>query len=71
MESIERYGLIACSIGSVGVASLLYRGTPLLSLQDVSNVGYYPAVLGYVFYALVFGVGLVLVAWHRKTAQSV
>lgn len=70
MESTERYGLIVCGIGLVGIVSLIYRGTPLLSLQNISEFGYYPAVLGYVFYLLVFGVGCVLFRWRREATQE-
>lgn len=70
MEPTERYGLITCGIGLIGVLFLIYRGTPLLSLQNVSSFSYYPAVLAYVFFFLVFGVGLILLNLHREATQE-
>jgi hypothetical protein len=70
METTERYGLIASGIGLLGIIFLLYRGTPLLSLQDIGGFGYYPAVLGYVFFILALGFGVVLLLWHRDAAQK-
>jgi hypothetical protein len=70
MDEIKRYGLVVSGIGLAGIIFLIYRGTPLFSLQDLNSVGYYPAILGYVFFALIFGVGLILLALHREATQE-
>ena len=70
MEPTRRYGLVACGIGLGGVVFLLYRGTPLLSLQNVSRFSYYPAALAYVFFLVVFAGGLVLVRLQREATRG-
>lgn len=70
MGNIERIGVIICGIGLAGIIFLVYRGIPLFSLRDIGGFGYYPAVLEYGFFSLVFGVGLVLPVLHREATQG-
>ncbi|SEL87766.1 MULTISPECIES: hypothetical protein [Haloferax] len=68
MKTIKVIGLIASGSGVAGIMFLLHKGTPLLSFQNVGSPVYYPAGLGYVYYILVFGVGLVLLALYNEAS---